>query len=151
MFTADSIHFADSLKYTTPGGKIVYGGGGIMPDIYVPLRQDTTEYFFNKVVNASILFQYAFDFSDSHRDEILGYGSAKNFNSNFVFSEKMFTDILKEAKKKKITGTDEQVEKARELMGSLFKAYVARNIFSDDEFYPIYEPLDEILQQALKK
>ena len=151
MFNADSIHFADSLKYTTPGGKIVYGGGGIMPDIYVPLRQDTTEYFFNKVVNASILFQYAFDFSDSHRDEILGYGSAKNFNSNFVFTDKMFTDILKEAKKKKITGTDEQVEKARELTGPLFKAYVARNIFSDEEFYPIYEPLDEILQKALKK
>ena len=151
MFTADSIHFADSLKYTTPGGKIVYGGGGIMPDVYVPLKQDTTEYFFNKVVNASILFQYAFDFSDSHRDEILGYGNAKNFNDNFVFSEKMFNDILKEAKKKKITGTDEQVEKARELMGPLFKAYVARNIFSDEEFYPIYEPLDEILQKALKK
>jgi len=150
MFNADSIHFADSLKYTTPGGRVVYGGGGIMPDIYVPLKQDSTEYFFNKVVNASILFQYAFDYSDTHREEILGYGDAKKFNDNFVFNEKMFNDILKEAKKKKITGTDEQITTARYLMGPLFKAYVARNVFGDEAFYPIYEPIDEILQEALK-
>lgn len=151
MFSIDSIHFADSLKYTTPGGKIVYGGGGIMPDIYVPLKQDSTEYFFNKVVNASILFQFAFDYSDTHRDEILNYGDAKSFNDRFVFTDKMFSEILKEAKKKKITGTDEQIAKAKELVAPLFKAYVARNIFGDESFYPVYEPLDEILQEALKK
>lgn len=150
MFSSDSIHFADSLKYTTPGGKIVYGGGGIMPDVYVALRQDSTEYFFNKIVNASILFQYAFDYSDSHREEILNYGDAKTFNDTFVFTDKMFNDITKEAKKKKITGTSEQIEKTRTLIGPLFKAYVARNIFGDESFYQIYEPMDEILQEALK-
>lgn len=150
MFSSDSIHFADSLRYTTPGGRIVYGGGGIMPDVYVALRQDSTEYFFNKIVNASILFQYAFDFSDAHRDEILNHGSAKAFNDRFVFTDKMFGDIMKEAGEKKITGTDEQTAKARKLMGPLFKAYVARNIFGDEAFYQIYEPMDEILQKALK-
>lgn len=150
MFSSDSIHFADSLKYITPGGKVVYGGGGIMPDVYVALRQDSTEYFFNKVVNASILFQYAFDFSDAHREEILNYGNAKSFNDKFVFTDKMFNDIMKEAKKKKITGTDEQITKSKELFAPLFKAYVARNIFGDEAFYQTYEPMDEILQKALK-
>ena len=150
MFSADSIHFADSLKYITPGGKTVYGGGGIMPDVYVPLKQDSTEYFFNKIVNASIVFQYAFDYSDAHRDELLKYGDENNFDNKFVFTDKMWNDILAEAKKKKITGTDEQKEVAKTKTKQLFKAYIARNIFGDEAFYPIYEPLDEVLKEAVK-
>jgi carboxyl-terminal processing protease len=149
MFSADSIHFADSLKYTTPGGKVVYGGGGIMPDIYVPLKQDSTEYFFNKIVNASIVFQYAFDYSDAHRDEVLKYGDEKNFDKKFKFTDKMWNDILAEAKKKKITGTDEQIAVAKDKTPQLFKAYVARDVFGDEAFYPLYRPLDEILQKAI--
>lgn len=150
MFSADSIHFADSLRYITPGGKTVYGGGGIMPDIYVPLKQDSTEYFFNKIVNASIVFQYAFDYSDAHRDEILKFGDERSFDKGFRFTDKMWNDILKEAKDKKITGTDEQKEVAKTKTRQLFKAYVARNIFGDEAFYPLYEPLDEMLKECLK-
>lgn len=150
MFSADSIHFADSLRYITPGGKTVYGGGGIMPDIYVPLRQDSTEYFFNKIVNASIVFQYAFDYSDAHRDEILKFGDERSFDKGFRFTNKMWNDILKEAKDKKITGTDEQKEVAKTKTQQLFKAYVARNIFGDEAFYPLYEPMDEMLKECLK-
>ncbi len=150
MFSIDSIHFADSLKYITPGGKVVYGGGGIMPDIYVPLKQDSTEYLFNKIVNSSILFQYAFDYSDSHREEILRYGNAYDFNKKFIFSDKMFNEILAQAKEKNITGTDQQIEVAKKMMSPLFKAYIARNIFGDEAFYPLYQEIDDILQEALK-
>jgi len=150
MFSADSIHFADSLKYVTPGGKVVYGGGGIMPDVYVPLKQDSTEYFFNKIVNASIVFQYAFDYSDAHRDELLRYGDEKNFDKSFKFTDKMWNDILKQADKKKLTGTDEQKAVAKTKTAQLCKAYIARDIFGDEAFYPIYEQMDDILQEALK-
>ena len=148
MFSADSIHFADSLKYVTPGGKTVYGGGGIMPDVYVPLKQDSTEYFFNKIVNASIVFQYAFDYADTHRDELLKYGDERNLDKSLKFTDKMWNDILKEAKKKKITGTDEQKTVAKPKTAQLFKAYVARDVFGDEAFYPIYESLDEVLKVA---
>ncbi|MBR4137720.1 MAG: S41 family peptidase [Bacteroidales bacterium] len=150
MFSADSIHFADSLRYITPGGKTVYGGGGIMPDIYVPLKQDSTEYFFNKIVNASIVFQYAFDYSDTHRDELLKYGDEKNLDKKFRFTDTMWNEILKEAKKKKITGTEEQKEVAKTMTAQLVKAYIARDVFGDEAFYPIYEPLDEVLKEALR-
>lgn len=149
MFSADSIHFADSLKYITPGGKVVYGGGGIMPDIYVPLENDSSQYFFNKMANAGILFQYAFDYSDMHRKEILKYGNAKAFNNRFVFADSMFDELLKRAGEKNIKGSEEEMAKAKELAAPLFKAYVARNVFGDEAFYPIYEPMDEILQKAL--
>ncbi|MGN0032613.1 MAG: S41 family peptidase [Candidatus Limimorpha sp.] len=150
MYSIDSIHFADTLKYTTPGGKIVYGGGGIMPDVYVPLKIDSTEFLFNKIVNSNILFHYAFDFSDSHREEILKFNNVSDFNKNFKFTDKMFNEVLGQAKEKNITGTDEQIAAARELMPALFKAYVARNIFGDDAFYLLYQEIDNILQEALK-
>lgn len=151
MFSIDSIHFADSLKYITPGGKTVYGGGGIMPDIYVPLHNDSTRYFFNKMANNSILFQYAFDYSDTHRKELLSYGDAKTFNEKFVFTNAMFDELMQRSEEKKIKGNKEEIAKARELSEPLFKAYVARNIFGDEAFYPIYEPMDEILQEAIKE
>ena len=149
MFNIDSIHFADSLKYITPGGRTVYGGGGIMPDIYVPLENDSTRYFFNKMANAGVLFQYAFDYADSHRNELLKYGDAATFNKKFVFSDAMFNEMIRRAEDKKIKGTDADKMKARELAEPLFKAYIARDIFGDEAFYMLYEPLDDILQEAI--
>ncbi|MBO4574554.1 MAG: S41 family peptidase [Bacteroidales bacterium] len=150
MFSADSIHFADSLKYTTPGGKVVYGGGGIMPDVYVPLPQDSTRYFFNMIVNASIVFQYAFDYADAHREQLLKYGDEINFDKQFAFTDMMWNEILAEAKKKQITGTSEQKAVAKTLTAQLCKAYIARDIFGDEAFYKLYEPLDEMLKEALR-
>lgn len=149
MFNIDSIHFADSLKYVTPGGRTVYGGGGIMPDIYVPLENDSTRYFFNKMANAGILFQYAFDYADSHRNELLKYGNAKKFNEEFIFTDAMFNELMQRTENKKIKGTDADKMKARELTEPLFKAYIARDIFGDEAFYMLYEPLDDILQKAI--
>lgn len=151
MFSVDSIHFADSLKYITPGGKIVYGGGGIMPDIYVPLQDDSTHYFFNKMANAGILFQYAFDYSDAHRADILKYDDVVEFNDKFIFTDAMFDELLRRTHDKKIEGNEVDEKIARELSEPLFKAYVARNVFGDEAFYPIYEPMDDILQEAIKQ
>ena len=151
MFNIDSIHFADSLKYITPEGRIVYGGGGIMPDIYVPLENDSSHYFFNKMANSGILFQYAFDYADAHRKKILSYGDDKNFDKKFVFTDAMFDELMRRAEEKKITGNKADKDKARELSEPLFKAYVARDVFGDEAFYVLYEPIDEILQEAISK
>lgn len=151
MFNADSIHFADSLKYITPKGKIVYGGGGIMPDIYVPLKNDSSHYFFNKMANSGILFQYAFDYADSHRKEIMKYGDTKKFNEKFVFTDAMFNELMRRTEDKKIKGTEKDKAKARELTEPLFKAYVARDVFGDEAFYQLYQPMDDILQKAIEE
>lgn len=151
MFSADSIHFADSLKYVTPGGKTVYGGGGIMPDIYVPLKNDSSEYFFNKIVNSSILFQNAFEYTDKNRKNIAAYKTVENFDKNFKMPEKEFDKMLKDAEKLDILGDEEDIKTARRLAEPLFKAYIARDIFGDDGFYQIYAPSDDILQKALSE
>jgi carboxyl-terminal processing protease len=151
LFSEDSIHFADSLKYTTPKGKTVYGGGGIMPDIYVPLVNDSTEYYFNRIVNFGLLYQYAFDYTDRHRQELGRYKTVEAFSKSFHVTDAMFNELVKRAEEKGIKGTDEQKQVARRETNTLLKAYIARDIFDDEGFYPIYAPMDEILQRAIEE
>jgi len=151
LFNEDSIHFADSLKYTTPKGKTVYGGGGIMPDIYVPLVNDSTEYYFNRIVNTGLLYQYAFDYTDRRRQELRRYKTVAAFDKSFMVSDAMFNELVKRAEEKGIKGTEEQKQVARREANILLKAYIARNLFDDEGFYPIYAPMDEVLQRALEE
>ena len=151
LFSEDSIHFADSLKYTTPKGKTVYGGGGIMPDIYVPLVDDSTEYYFNRIANLGLLYQYAFDYTDRHRNELQRYKSVETFSKQFVVTDAMFNELVKKAEEKGIKGTEVQKQVARREADILLKAYIARNLFDDEGFYPIYAPLDEVLQRAIEE
>ena len=151
LFHPDSIHFADSLKFTTPKGKTVYGGGGIMPDVYVPLVDDSTEYYFNRIVNTGLLYQYAFDYTDKHRAQLKRYQTVEAFDRSFVVSDAMFNELVKQAEDKGIKGTEEQHQVARREANTLLKAYIARNLFDDEGFYPIYAPMDEILQRALEE
>ena len=151
LFHPDSIHFADSLKYTTPKGKTVYGGGGIMPDIYVPLVDDSTEYYFNRIVNTGLLYQYAFDYTDRHRQQLQRYKTVDAFDKQFAVSDAMFNELVKRAEEKGIKGTEEQQQVAHREAGILLKAYIARNLFDDEGFYPIYAPMDEMLQRAVEE
>ena len=150
VFHPDSIHFADSLKYTTPKGKTVYGGGGIMPDIYVPLVDDTLEYYFNRIANRGLLYQYAFDYTDKHRPQLNRYKTVDAFAQGFVVTDTMFDELVKMADEKGIHGTDEQKAVARRECDILLKAYIARDLYDDEGFYPIYAPMDEVLQRALE-
>ena len=151
LFSADSIHFVDSLKYTTPKGKTVYGGGGIMPDIYVPLVDDSTEYYFNRIANKGLLYQYAFDYTDRHRQQLQRYQTVDAFDKGFAVTDAMFDALVTMAGEKGIKGTEEQRQVARREADILLKAYIARNLFDDEGFYPIYAPMDEVLQRAIKE
>ena len=151
LFSEDSIHFADSLKYTTPKGKTVYGGGGIMPDIYVPLVDDSTEYYFNRIVNKGLLYQYAFDYTDRHRQQLKRYKTVEDFDKGFSVTDAMFDALVAMAGEKGIKGSEEQQQVARREADILLKAYIARDLFDDEGFYPIYAPMDEVLQRAIEE
>ena len=151
LFHPDSIHFADSLKFTTPKGKTVYGGGGIMPDIYVPLVDDSTEYYFNRIVNLGLLYQYAFDYTDRHRQQLKQYQTVSAFDQRFVVTDAMFDEMVRLADERGVVGTEVQRQVARREANTLLKAYIARNLFDDEGFYPIYAPMDEILQRAIEE
>ena len=104
--TPDSISFPDSLKFTTPRGKTVYGGGGIMPDIFIPY--DTSKYstFYNELVRKAIISGYTMDYMSSHRDELKAkYPTIQDFRANFTIDNSMYQDLLSYAKNEGITDT----------------------------------------------
>ena len=122
-----------------------------MPDIYVPLVDDSTEYYFNRIVNKGLLYQYAFDYTDRHRRELQRFKTVEAFDKGFVVTDAMFDALVAMAGEKGIKGTEEQRQVARREADILLKAYVARDLFDDEGFYPIYAPMDEVLQRALQE
>lgn len=147
---ADSIHFADSLKYITPGGKVVYGGGGIMPDIFVPMRTGEHMGWYNRLINRGVVYDFAFDYTDAHREALNKYKTVDEFDAGFKITDKIFNDFLAYAEKEGIQKDEASVKEMGGDLRVLLKALIARNILDDDGFYPIYHRIDETFEEAVK-
>lgn len=151
FFSADSIHFADSLKFVTPKGKTVYGGGGIMPDIFVPLDTlDMTPYYY-VVTGLNILYAYTMEYSDSHREEINNIDTIDELNF-FLDSDKyLLDDFVRYAKSKGVEPNYKEILISRNLLTSLLRAYIGRHtkLESTGYFSNIYA-IDDALQKSVE-
>ena len=148
MKDPDSIVFSDSLRYVTPGGKVVYGGGGIMPDVFVPAMTDEEEKLYNQMLRRNIIFRYAFEYTDSHREELAVFDHPEKFRNDFAVSEKMFNELLMLAEEEGIDFKKKDVRNSKEKIRTLLKAYIGRNILDDKGFYPVYHQIDPGFQKA---
>lgn len=149
MQNKDSIHFDDSLKYTTPGGKTVYGGGGIMPDIYVPMITDSIHTYYNILANKGLIFQFAFDYTDRHRASLNKFTDFETFDIRFNMDNNTFNDLVAYADEKGIKEADYNVQISKEKIRALFRAFVGRNVLDEKGFYPIYHSIDTTFNRAV--
>ncbi len=149
---ADSIHFPDSLKYQTLRLKrTVYGGGGIMPDIFVPL--DTTRYtdYHRKIVARGIVNKATVMYIDKNRAELKKkYKSFEVFRKKFEVPDELLKQIADMAVKENIELKNEEVEKSKPLIKLQLKALVARDLWDMNEYYQIMDADNESLQKALE-
>lgn len=148
MENPDSIHFADSLKFKTPKGKTVYGGGGIMPDIYVAVGKDTLLYYYNTLANKGLIYQYAFDYTDKNRTG-LKYRTFDEFNQRFTITNAIFDDFIKSTEKSGIKRAGKDLSESDAKIKVLLKAYIGRNILDNPGFYPLLNSIDETFLKAL--
>ncbi len=152
LIHSDSIHFPDSLRYKTlKNERIVYGGGGIMPDVFIPL--DTIRYtdFYRDIVAKGVLNQYVLEYIDKERKSLKKqYKKVKAFDENFVVTDAMLTDLLELSKAKKVEFNQEQYEKSRELIIKQVKALIARDIFDMAAYFQVINPTDPAYQRALE-
>ena len=144
----ESIDFPDSLKFMTPGGRIVYGGGGIMPDVYVAIERDDNLRYFNQVANQGLIYQFAFDFTDAQREKLNNYQNAAHFIRDFSISEQVFDDFVKYVEKQGVKSSRANIANSKNRITELLKAFIARNIFDDEGFYPIYLQTDKAFLKA---
>lgn len=148
-FVADSIHFDDSLKYTTTNGRIVYGGGGIMPDYFVPLDTTQTSTYLNRLFLSNTLRQYTFSYHEKNKKMLENMG-IDGFINNFQVTDKMLNELTSLAKTNNVEFNEEGFNKSKELIKLYSKAYIARNIWNNDGFYPIFNQQNEVFLEALK-
>lgn len=148
--SADSIHFDDSLKFTTPGGRTVYGGGGIMPDIYVPYDSKDYPAYYNIMLDRGLIFQFAFKYTDTHREELARYATFNDFDDGFNISNAMFNNFLNYTEDMGVERDPEGIRKSKSRIKILMKAFIARNLYDDDGFYPIYHRIDETFLRAIE-
>ncbi len=145
--SADSIKFADSLKYVTPGGKIVYGGGGIMPDVFVPLDTTGITPYFNKVRNLGLIYRFAFDYTDAHRTKLEKLTTASQINK-YLDKTNYFNEFVSYAGKNGVKPSAADIRISRQIIAVQIKAYIGRNIIDNAGFYPIIRQIDNTLQKA---
>lgn len=148
-FSADSIQFNDSLKYETTKGRVVYGGGGIMPDYFVPLDTSMNSSYVTKLFNSNTLRQYTFGYHEDHKKELENMKMEK-FIKDFTVTDNMLEQLNALAKDNKVKFDEKQFTKSKELIKIYVKAYIARSVWNNEGFYPIFNQQNEIFQEALK-
>ena len=151
FFSADSIRLDTTLRYTTPGGRTVYGGGGIMPDIFIPM--DTTGYtaYYNKVWNSNVLYRFTLDFTDRHRTKIDSIKSLDDLDK-LLAEHDLEREFIAYAERNGVATNRAQFSQSRDIILAQIRAYIGRNTpVGDAGFYYNIYAIDEVLKRAVRE
>lgn len=149
LYSSDSIKFNDSLAYKTDKGRVVYGGGGITPDFFVPLDTSQNTRYMNRLFNTNSMQEYTVNYAQENSESLISMGFEK-YRSSFEVSEKMLEDLVKVAEANKLKFNESEFLRSKELIKLLTKAYIARGIWDNNGFYPIFNEQDEIFLKAIQ-
>ena len=151
LLSRDSIEFNDSLKFITPKGRIVYGGGGIMPDIFIPLDTNSYHNAISEAIRKDLIRQFAFNYTNHNRKELEGQ-KLSNFITLFEINTEDYNDLAKYCKSNEVSlPLNELDEYDKLILSTQLKAYIARNIWNDDGFFPVIHKIDYTFQKAIMK
>lgn len=151
FFSADSIHFVDSLKFTTPAGRTVYGGGGIMPDIFIPLDTVGMSDYYNEVWHSNVLYRYTMEFADRHRAALDGVRSLHELDS-LLGATDLIGEFTAYAERHGVPTDKRGLATSRDIILAQLRAYIGRNALDNESgfYYNIY-PIDDAMQRAVEE
>ena len=149
---SDSIiqEITDTTKYYTKDGRVVYGGGGIYPDVVLPYSRDSLIIYFNNVMQKGILYKYAFDFTERNRHTLLEkYPNSDSFVQNYSVPDYMFNEFINEAAEKGIKRDPASIKAYKEEMKIMLKSYMAELLYDTESFYKVSLLMDKDLQKTI--
>ena len=149
FYSADSIHFTDTTTYRTKGGRIVRGGGGIMPDVFVGRDTTLNTPWYNRCVNLAYTYQFAYFYTDKHRKELAKYKDWQSLEQ-YLLKQDVLAEFVRFAEDKGVERNDAEIQKSRPLMTRLLNAYIVRDMLGDEGFFPLFERDDEITKKAIE-
>lgn len=148
MFAQDTLNNKNLPKYRTAGGKVLYGGGGILPDIFVPVDTTGISRYFMTVRN-SLIYRFALDYTENNRETLKQFNDVKSLE-NFLDKEKLLGKFVSFAEAGGVKRDPEGLKISGKIIEIQIKAYIARNILDNKGFYPIWEKLDTTLKYAVE-
>jgi carboxyl-terminal processing protease len=149
QLSADSIQFNDSLKYQTKSGRTVYGGGGIMPDIFVPADTSGNSAYFDKIYRKGLIYTFAYTYADNNRETLSQFEKADEIDA-YLNNQNVLGEFVNYAQEKGVPRDAEGLKQSQKVIHTQLKAYIARNIIGEEGFYPIILQIDNTLQRAIE-
>lgn len=151
LLHADSVKLDKRQRFITPEGKTVYGGGGIMPDVFVPVDTAKTNAFLNKVFYAGIMNTFSFEYADKNRDRLKAYTSANQFISQFEVNKAILEEFYAYCSKQKMTLGHLSKENTSEALKPYLKAMIGRDVFDKEAYYPVMNKNDKCVLKAIEE
>lgn len=150
LTSADSIQLPDSLLFKTPAGRLVYGGGGITPDVFVPLDSIYFSGLLSEIAYSGVIREYCFTYMDSHRNELARYKTADDFLSKFIVSDAMVNGLLSMAEKAEVKINRLVTKKISPQLKTRVKGQIARSLFDDTAMVRVSLETDPDFKKALQ-
>jgi carboxyl-terminal processing protease len=148
FFSSDSIKFNDSLKYETKKGRVVYGGGGIMPDYFVPLDTTMSSAYVTQLFNSDSSREFILDYVTSNKGKFAKM-SLDEYYKTFQVSEGMLQDLIKVGERNKVKFDGKDYNKSKDYLKLLVKAHLGRQLYDDTAFYKVINDINEVYLRAL--
>ncbi len=146
----DSIKFPDSLKYTTDAGRILYGGGGIMPDIFVPVDTIGNNAFYSEIARKRYIYRFALEYTDNNRKKLNTFEGYQQL-ADYLDEQGIIDSFMVFIKNHGLEPPgNNSLAQSSNLITTQLKAYISRNFFDNDGFYPLLEDIDKPLQKAIE-
>lgn len=151
LMNEDSIHFADSLKYyTLNNNRVVYGGGGVMPDKFVPIDTTETSDYYRQMVGSGNLHKFCLNYVDENRDKLKKkYPTDDDFVKKFEVSDDMMKKLIGQCEQDSIKYNEEQYRCSEKLIKTVVKANIASDVYGSKSFYKVTNPSDNAFKVAL--
>lgn len=149
FFHADSIRFDDSLKYLTLNGRTVYGGGGIMPDYFVPLDTSLNSHYLNELYTSRAIFEYTFNYGEKFGEDLEKQGF-ENFYDKFKVTDAMLADLVRVGERNRVKADYRELAKKKKLFQIHVKAQIARKLWGSEGYYPVMNQTNEVFQHSLR-
>ncbi len=149
LYSADSIRFADTTAYYTKAGRKMYGGGGIMPDVFVGRDTTLNTPWYNRCVNLAYTYQFAYKYTDEHRKELSRFKDWQSLEK-YLLKQDIIPQFVAFAEEKGVERNEEEIQKSRPLMTRLLNAYIVRDVLGDEGFFPLFERDDDITKKAIE-
>jgi carboxyl-terminal processing protease len=150
--TGDALaEFPDSLKYFTQHNKrVVFGGGGIMPDIFIPLDTSFSSDYFDKVFGQGLLNRFSLEYVDAHREELLkAYPEAETFAAKFKLDKKVWNEFVEYAEAEGVEPDEEGIKTSKERLTLFLEGMFARNLWDIEAYFMVINQQDNAFQKAL--